>query len=314
MPSRTSGATPASPPRTSALSPSALVHAASSGNADSSSPGSLSGGAGGRAAISAQSRPTRALPTRLGARAGSLVHEILERIDFRRSEPEELARVVESRLRAYGFEARWGEPLAAAIADVLEAPLAQGGSRFRLADLAIDERLTEMEFTLPLGPEDGRRRLTPAVLASVFERHPSPAIPPDYPARLRALAFRAVAGTLRGFVDLVFEHDGRFFLIDWKSNDLGPSARDYRPERLAEAMAAHHYHLQYHLYVATLDRYLRQRLPGYDYDRRFGGVFYLFLRGITRGGGSGVFAERPPASRIHELSRILEAPEREARA
>ena len=244
-----------------------------------------------------------------GARAGSLVHEILERIDFRRSDPDELDGVVASRLRAFGFEDRWREPLSAAIADVLEAPLRAGGLRFRLADVPRHKRLSEMEFTLPLGPEDGKRGLTPDALASVFQRYPSAAVPPDYAAALQSLGFQQVAGYLRGYVDLVFEHGGRFFLVDWKSNTLGPSLRDYGEERLRRAMAAHHYILQYHLYVATLDRYLERRVPGYDYDRNFGGVLYLFVRGIAPGEDTGIFVDRPPAARIADFSKLLERPE-----
>ncbi|MGH7822016.1 MAG: PD-(D/E)XK nuclease family protein, partial [Candidatus Binatia bacterium] len=161
--------------------------------------------------------------------------------------------------------------------------------------------------TLPLGPEHGGLGLTPRALAVVFERHPSPGVPPGYAARLAALGFREVAGHLRGFVDLVFEHGGRFYLVDWKSNHLGPAPADYRLERLAETMAAHHYVLQAHLYAAAVDRYLRRRLPGYDYANHFGGVAYLFLRGIGRGGDGGVFSDKPPAALISDLARVLDA-------
>jgi exodeoxyribonuclease V beta subunit len=167
-----------------------------------------------------------------------------------------------------------------------------------------------MEFTLPVGSEEGGSRLTPARLARVFAAHPSGAVPAGYAERLGALGFSALAGYLRGFVDLVFEHGGRFFVVDWKSNWLGPLVRDYAPERLTAAMADDHYFLQYHLYVTTLDRHLAARVPGYDYDTHFGGALYVFLRGFSRGPGgvSGVFADRPPRALVESLSRLLETP------
>ncbi|MGH7822343.1 MAG: 3'-5' exonuclease, partial [Candidatus Binatia bacterium] len=151
-----------------------------------------------------------------GARAGSLVHEILERIDFRRRDPAELPRVVDSRLRAFGFEEIWREPLVDALAGLLETPLRIGDSSVRLADVPPHKRLTEMEFTLPLGRAGGGAHLTPERLAAAFDREPSGAIPRGYGERLRSLGFRALSGYLRGYVDLVFEAGGRFFVIDWK--------------------------------------------------------------------------------------------------
>ncbi len=138
-------------------------------------------------------------------------------------------------------------------------PSPQGSSDLRLADVPLERRSSEMEFTLPLGTEDPRSRLRPASLAAVFAAHPSAAVPSRYAQRVADLGFHEVAGYLRGYVDLVFEHAGRFFLVDWKSNFLGTAVDDYRRDRLAGAMASHHYILQYHLYTAMLDRYLRGR-------------------------------------------------------
>jgi exodeoxyribonuclease V beta subunit len=80
-------------------------------------------------------------------------------------------------------------------------------------------------------------------------------------------------------------------------------------------MVHRHYHLQYHLYVVALHRYLRWRLPGYDYERHFGGVYYLFLRGMigpstpqTAGVSHGVFYDRPPVALVEALDRLLAAP------
>ena len=85
---------------------------------------------------------------------------------------------------------------------------------------------------------------------------------------------------LKGFIDLVFEFQGRFYLVDWKSNLLGSRVEDYGPAALAGEIRRRHYYFQYQLYTVALDRYLRLRLPGYRYEQHFGGVYYLFLRGI----------------------------------
>ena len=106
---------------------------------------------------------------------------------------------------------------------------------------------------------------------------------------------------------MVFEYDGRFWLVDYKSNHLGDHLDDYTPDRLSTAMAHHHYFLQYHLYVVALHRYLATRIADYEYDRHFGGVYYLFLRGMTPASGHrrGVYFDRPSEALVQALSKEL---------
>ena len=109
---------------------------------------------------------------------------------------------------------------------------------------------------------------------------------------------------MKGFIDLVFEHGGRFYLVDWKSNHLGARAENYGADALAAVMGEDLYVLQYHLYAVALHEYLKGRLRDYDYDRHFGGVFYVFLRGVD-GGATGVFSARPTAPEIASLREVL---------
>ena len=83
--------------------------------------------------------------------------------------------------------------------------------------------------------------------------------------------------------------EGRFYLVDWKSNLLGSRIEDYGAAALAGEIRRRHYYFQYQLYTVALDRYLRLRLPGYRYEQHFGGVYYLFLRGIDPARPSSAF-------------------------
>ena len=103
-------------------------------------------------------------------------------------------------------------------------------------------------------------------------------------------------GMLVGFMDLVLEHEGKYFVLDYKSNRL-PS---YGVESLQRAILAHRYDVQYTLYVLALHRLLKSRIADYDYDQHVGGAIYWFLRGIDQP-GTGVFADRPPKSLIEAL-------------
>jgi exodeoxyribonuclease V beta subunit len=107
-------------------------------------------------------------------------------------------------------------------------------------------------------------------------------------------------------MDLVFRRGERFYLVDWKSNWLGDRFEDYEPAPIRKAMEAHRYFLQYHLYLVALDLYLARRVPDYDYEKHFGGVFYIFLRGIDpEHPARGIFHDRPPQTLVHALRERL---------
>jgi exodeoxyribonuclease V beta subunit len=121
------------------------------------------------------------------------------------------------------------------------------------------------------------------------------------------LAFSPVEGFMRGFVDLVFRHDDRYYLVDYKSNWLGQAPEAYRADRLATVMAREAYYLQSVIYLVALHRYLGQRVPGYEYARHMGGIYYLFLRGMDprHGPEAGVYRDRPDGAFVLALDQYL---------
>jgi exodeoxyribonuclease V beta subunit len=127
------------------------------------------------------------------------------------------------------------------------------------------------------------------------------------PAQLGRLAFDPIQGILKGFIDLVFRFEDRFYLVDWKSNWLGNRLEDYSPGAVREEMLRQHYFIQYHLYTVALHKYLALRVPGYDYERDFGGGIYLFLRGLDPAHPElGAYRDRPTRSVVEQLSALLE--------
>jgi exodeoxyribonuclease V beta subunit len=236
-----------------------------------------------------------------GAHAGNLFHSLFENLDFSRPEPQAWMATVESELVQRGFEGRWALPVARLIARVLATPLPPDRLAFCLNRLAPRDGVKEMPFAFPLG------RLDAEGLRAVFIRHALPLPRSGLERQLRKLNFIISGGFLRGFIDLVFRVEGRYYLLDWKSNYLGQDYADYQPARLKTVMAEDYYFLQYHLYTLALDQFLRLRLPAYDYERDFGGVYYLFIRGMRSAAGAdgGVFYDRPQASLIEDLRSLL---------
>jgi exodeoxyribonuclease V beta subunit len=132
-------------------------------------------------------------------------------------------------------------------------------------------------------------------------------IAPNYPAKLGKLTFAPAAGFMKGFIDLVFQHEGKFYLVDWKSNYLGSTFESYADESLVKTMEDNLYILQYHLYTLALYQYLRRRIPDFSYDTDFGGVYYIFLRGtgVPQGLPNGIFSDCPAQSLINRLGQAL---------
>ena len=237
-----------------------------------------------------------------GARAGLLFHDILEHIDFGPEGAAGWPAVVHERLEAHGYPLHWTEPLLAMLARVMAAPLTpEGAAPFSFSQIHRQDRLVELAFHLPL------RSLDAAALGRVFADCRHPDLQGRLPQLMEQLAFRVDGGYLKGYIDLVFRHDGRFYLADWKSNLLGAVYAAYRPAILAEVMADAYYFLQYHLYAAALDRFLRTSCADYRYADHFGGIFYCFIRGMGPPGGppTGIFYDRPAESLIAQLGELL---------
>jgi exodeoxyribonuclease V beta subunit len=245
-----------------------------------------------------------------GPGPGTLIHGIYEAIDFRETELAALRPHVQGALAAYGVDAALTDVLCRGVSQTLVTPL--GDTLPMLASVAPADRLVELEFVFPVALDEAAQgRLTARKLSQVLAQHARSAAERSYADRLGDLAFAPLRGYLRGFMDLVVRHEGRYFLIDYKSNHLGGSPRDYSPALLTAQMAHHHYVLQYLLYTVALDRYLAQRVHAYDYERCFGGVYYLFVRGMSpaHAPGTGVYFDRPPRALIEALSQLLHAPQ-----
>ena len=112
---------------------------------------------------------------------------------------------------------------------------------------------------------------------------------------------------MKGFMDLVFQWRDRFYLVDWKSNFLGSRTEDYDQATLTRVMKKEFYILQYTIYTLALDQYLRRRMPGYCYEKHFGGVYYIFLRGLDAkmGPDFGIYRDVPPPELISALREGL---------
>ncbi|MDH5357721.1 MAG: exodeoxyribonuclease V subunit beta [Gammaproteobacteria bacterium] len=204
-----------------------------------------------------------------GAQAGTCIHAMFEHWDFSSRDTEAMQSMVSRTLLQFGFDEKWTLVACQWLSEVVATRLEEGLS---LNQLTPAQRLDEMAFYFPvanLSVDKLQRAMMPLLdknspLATVINR----------------LTFSSLSGFMKGFIDLVFEHQGRFYIVDYKSNHLGNNELDYQASQLSDAMVAHDYPLQYLIYNLALHRYLRLRMPDYDPEQHLGGVYYLFVRGM----------------------------------
>ncbi|HEX6765603.1 MAG TPA: UvrD-helicase domain-containing protein, partial [Polyangiaceae bacterium] len=248
-----------------------------------------------------------------GRVSGDFFHSILEEIDFEAATGADLLEVTEEKLEAFGIardlpQADKDALLSQAVKSLrhlLDTPL--GAARgVRLSDVPKSRRFSELEFHLPVAAGRGTDAwLDRKALGAVFRDHPSEALPPDYAERVERLGFAPLSGFLKGYVDLVFVHEGRWYVVDYKTNHLSDFVPEYDRDHMTAAMAESHYFLQYHLYSLAVSRFLARYERGFDYERNFGGALYLFMKGMRPDRSTGVFFEKPPLERMRALSRLF---------
>jgi exodeoxyribonuclease V beta subunit len=224
-----------------------------------------------------------------GAKVGNLLHEILEDLNFQAVD----SNLIQMKVGFHRFDLNLQPTLEKLLENVLKAPLKDN---FCLADISNHKRLNELEFYYPVDMLTAYQ--LNALLIPYWQQR--------WNVNFRKPFFLDWQGFMRGFIDLIFEHNGQYFLVDYKSNRLGNHLKDYAPDKLPLAMEEHQYFLQYHIYCVALHRYLEQRLQDYDYEKHFGGVFYLFLRGMHPDYPSnGIFYDKPDAHFIEQFSTLF---------
>lgn len=248
-----------------------------------------------------------------GARTGQCWHEIFEDIDFQ-SERKVIARVVDDKIERYGIcNSPSGDISRARRSAVLKMvegtldvplPMPSGSDTFALRDIPLRSRRAELEFNFSLRQSGGEVRTT--AIVEVLRRHwGEDENRTEFLESVRNWDRRIPRGFMTGFIDLVCCHRDRFYIIDWKSNRRYGRLADFGSSGIMNEMARNTYFLQYLIYSVALHGYLDRHLQDYDYERHFGSVFYVFLRGIANRETRGIFSDRPARELIADLTEVL---------
>jgi exodeoxyribonuclease V beta subunit len=220
-----------------------------------------------------------------GAYVGTLMHSIMEDITS-----DNLVELCNQMVKKLNLETEWNSVVTNWMQQILTTKLHD--PNLILSQVLMGQHINELQFYLPI-----RKTVTSQQLDSLCKQY-------DHLSRLcPELDFESVQGMLRGFIDLVFKFEGKYYVVDYKSNWLGECVDAYSQEALEKVMCDHRYDLQYQLYCLALHRFLKGRLSNYQYQTHFGGVYYLFLRGMPE---QGIFYHRPQQEFIEELDKLFD--------
>lgn len=216
-----------------------------------------------------------------GSKSGTMQHEILENLNFNAS-PDEIKTEVSKQLKRNNYDSQWTDCLTKQIDRILNTSLWPKGPQMSQIKNCVDE----MEFMLPI------KSISQNKIAQWLTGH-----------RKQPTEFKQenLSGFLTGFIDLVFEYENKYYVVDYKSNFLGMEYSDYSTKNLKSAIEHHYYDLQYLLYCVALVKYLQIKVDGFDYAKHFGGVAYLFTRGVNGESGQGVYVNQPDQRLIEEM-------------
>ncbi len=218
-----------------------------------------------------------------GAVLGNFLHQIFEQIDFSSSQywEQTVDRISPFYESIYLEEDK--ENYLLFIHQVLEATMPFGGS---LKEIKYYKKINELKFYYPIN--DFKLK----ALKSTFPL-------------LQLDGTREYDGVIQGFIDLFFEHQGKYYALDWKSNYLGNHVEAYHQSNLSEAMTENGYDLQALIYAYASCLYLKQRIPGFDIDKDFGGTIYLFMRGMRSGEFTGIHYIKFSNKDFNKIDKVM---------
>ena len=259
-----------------------------------------------------------------GAHSGNLLHDILEHSDFtvQKSAQNQWQESIKWPLVKYGelAEGFTEDDLISWLDEVISTPLVSEANLlsiadavdesvnnpFCLADISMQQTLRESEFYFPMEEaniNDLSKLLTDhrnsawTVKGHEYQTNP-----------VRLPTYQSLKGMMHGFIDLVFEQKGKYYVCDYKSSHLGDDFSDYNHLALRHNIENNYYDLQYLIYSLALHRYLQQNISDYNAEQHFGGVYYLYLRGMTNNqqhAGAGVYFRKILTEELFALDNIF---------
>ncbi|MDR2223932.1 MAG: UvrD-helicase domain-containing protein [Flavobacteriaceae bacterium] len=224
-----------------------------------------------------------------GITTGNLIHNLFEYLDF--TNPKQWNQVIEHSIAQYApaKSKQYQEILSEFVSHILTTTIEIENTVLQLDKIPTNKKVNELEFDF----------MVQNIQLDRFKYIENKAVQISY------IDTPQLYGILNGLIDLVFEWEGKYYILDWKTNHLGNRCEDYTTHKLQEAMTGNNYHLQYCIYTVALTKFLRSKIPNFDYDTHVGGVIYLFVRGMRKGQDTGIFTNRLSKEDVITLENLF---------
>jgi exodeoxyribonuclease V beta subunit len=223
-----------------------------------------------------------------GAVSGNYFHEIFEEADYQ--DNESIKKTALLKIQKYMISEEWLPSAIETVTEILNIEIKSEKNSFKLNQLGFSSRLNELEFYFPLKNFNSNEFME---FLNLFEKNIKTETIPE---------IIQSDGFIKGFIDLVAENNGRYYIFDWKTNHLGDLPDDYNPESIKSAMIEGNYFIQAIIYSLAVHRYLESRIKDYSYSKHFGGAYYVFTRGVASGYDSSIYHFYPEEELIKNLS------------
>ncbi len=247
-----------------------------------------------------------------GAQTGNLLHDILEQTDFSAPDWQKSCHwpLVKYGLANLSEQENGPELLIEWLEEILHTPLevADSSSNFSLATLELTDTLRETEFYYPMNSASSSRLTQLLTAHRNSDKNALGKSNASHTHRVHLPSYQQLKGMMHGFIDLIFKADGKYYVCDYKSSHLGDDYSDYNDVAMRENIEKNHYDLQYLIYALALHRHLKYALADYDPAEHFGGIYYLYLRGMSNQQqhlGCGVYSREITLAELEQLDAIF---------
>jgi len=227
-----------------------------------------------------------------GALSGIFIHSIMQNCDFHNLTHDVLEKLIIETAEKYFIKNINVEKIRETILNITTGKIISKCDKISLNNIQKNNIIKETEFHFSV--DSINYSLIKSLLSEYYGYV-------DFPDNQNI----ASSGFMKGVIDAVIENNGKFYIIDWKSNFLGNSIKDYGESNIIEQMRNNFYHLQYLIYLVAVNRYLANILPDYNYENSFGGIFYIFIRGFNEKSGTGVFYDLPEYDIVRKMELAL---------
>ena len=246
-----------------------------------------------------------------GIHTGNFFHEFLEKANYKElaKNQEKTKSSLQKLLLQYNLDIKWKDTLSKLIdsllckkifASIPSETFSQSSDEkdFTLGILSPNQYITEFDFYYYLHPQN-KKDIKNGSYSSLPEMDIEIEFLRQRNSQTRGEKF------MRGYIDLIFTFQDKIYVIDWKSNLLGTEIEDYSPSKLYKNIKTYHYDLQYYIYTDAVDRFFSLRFSQYTYTQNFGGIFYIYLRGINRLTQDGIYFYRIPEKDLASFRSIM---------